>query len=73
MLSRRNFQEQIQLSQVIVTSLFQTMLNSLLVGLIRRSLALFFDVINQCIFGVFMIINSFPAERASGVYSLFHR
>jgi ATP-binding cassette subfamily G (WHITE) protein 2 len=75
-LLRRNFQEQIHLSQVIVTSLIQTILISILVGcvflqigttqssIIRRSPALFFCVINQGVFGALMVINSFPVERA---------
>jgi ATP-binding cassette subfamily G (WHITE) protein 2 len=75
-LLRRNFQEQIHLSQVIVTSLIQTILISVLVGcvflqigtsqssIIRRSPALFFCVINQGVFGALMVINSFPVERA---------
>jgi hypothetical protein len=75
-LLRRNFQEQIHSSRVIITSIIQTIIMAVLVGCVflqigttqsstlRRSAALFFCAINQGIFGALMVINSFPAERA---------
>jgi ATP-binding cassette subfamily G (WHITE) protein 2 len=75
-LLRRNFQEQIRTSQVIITSLIQTIIIAVLIGCaflqigtgqsstLRRSPVLFFCAINQGIFGALMVINSFPVERA---------
>ena len=75
-LLRRNFQEHRRESQVIITSIIQTIIIAVLIGTVflqigntqkstvRRQPVLFFCVINQGIFGALMVINSFPAERA---------
>ena len=75
-LLRRNFQEQLRASQIIITSIIQTILIAVLIGCaflqigtgqpstLRRSPVLFFCAINQGIFGALMVINSFPVERA---------
>jgi hypothetical protein len=75
-LLRRNFQEHWRESQVIITSLIQTVIIAVLIGTaflqightqkstVRRQPVLFFCVINQGIFGALMVINSFPMERA---------
>lgn len=75
-LLRRNFQEHRRESQVIITSIIQTIIIAVLIGTVflqigntqkstvRRQPVLFFCVVNQGIFGALMVINSFPAERA---------
>ncbi|CAF4219034.1 unnamed protein product, partial [Rotaria sp. Silwood2] len=75
-LLRRNFQEQIRSSKIIVTSVIQTIIIAILIGcvflqigngqssILRRSPVIFFCAINQGIFGALMVINSFPVERA---------
>jgi len=75
-LLRRNFQEHWRQSQVIITSLIQTIIIAVLIGTaflhightqkstVRRQPVLFFCVINQGVFGALMVINSFPTERA---------
>ena len=75
-LLRRNFQEQLRSSQVIITSIIQTIIIAVLIGcafleigttqssVVRRSPVIFFCAINQGIFGALMVINSFPVERA---------
>ena len=75
-LLRRNFQEHLRQSQVLITSLIQTIIIAVLVGTaflqigqtqkstVRRQPVLFFCVVNQGIFGALMVINSFPMERA---------
>ena len=75
-LLRRNFQEQIRSSKIIITSLIQTIIIAVLIGcvflqigngqasVVRRSPVIFFCAINQGIFGALMVINSFPMERA---------
>ncbi len=75
-LLRRNFQEHLRNSQVIITSVIQTVIIAVLIGtaflqigntqasIVRRQPVLFFCVVNQGIFGALMVINSFPVERA---------
>jgi hypothetical protein len=75
-LLRRNFQEHLRESQVIITSFIQTIVIAVLIGtaflqighaqksVVRRQPVLFFCVVNQGIFGALMVINSFPVERA---------
>lgn len=75
-LLRRNFQEQIRSSKIILTSIIQTIIIAVLIGcvflkigngqasVVRRSPVIFFCAINQGIFGALMVINSFPTERA---------
>ncbi|CAF1270390.1 unnamed protein product [Rotaria sordida] len=75
-LLRRTFQEQFRQSQIIITSLVQTIIMAILIGtvylrigntqksIVRREPALFFCAVNQGIFGALMVINSFPVERA---------
>ena len=75
-LLRRNFQEHIRESQVLITSLVQTIVIAALIGtvflrigqtqqsIVRRGPVLFFCAINQGMFGALMVINSFPVERA---------
>jgi ATP-binding cassette subfamily G (WHITE) protein 2 len=75
-LLRRNFQEHLRESQVIIISLIQTVIIAVLIGtaflhigqnqksIVRRQPVLFFCVVNQGIFGALMVINSFPTERA---------
>jgi len=75
-LLRRNFQEHLRTSQVIITSVIQTVIIAVLIGtaflqigntqasIVRRQPVLFFCVVNQGIFGALMVINSFPVERA---------
>jgi hypothetical protein len=75
-LLRRNFQEQIRSSQIILTSIIQTIIIAVLIGCaflqigmtqsstLRRSPVIFFCAINQGIFGALMVINSFPVARA---------
>ena len=75
-LLRRNFQEQIRSSKIIITSIIQTIIIAVLIGcvflqigngqtsVVRRSPVIFFCAINQGIFGALMVINSFPTERA---------
>jgi ATP-binding cassette subfamily G (WHITE) protein 2 len=75
-LFRRNFQEHLRQPQVIITSLIQTVIISVLIGTaflqightqkstILRQPILFSCVLNQGIFGALMAINSFPMERA---------
>ena len=79
-LLRRNFREHLRESQVIITSLIQTIIIAVLIGtvflrigqtqqsIVRRGPVLFFCAINQGMFGALMVINSFPVERASGTY-----
>ena len=75
-LLRRNFQEHLRESRVIITSVIQTIIIAVLIGTaflqigqtqkstVRRQPVLFFCVVNQGIFGALMVINSFPVERA---------
>jgi len=75
-LLRRTFQEHLRTSQVIITSIIQTVIIAVLIGtaflqigntqasIVRRQPVLFFCVVNQGIFGALMVINSFPVERA---------
>ncbi|CAF1467821.1 unnamed protein product [Adineta steineri] len=75
-LLRRNFQEQLRQSRIILTSLIQTVVVAVLIGTaflqigttqtstVRRQPVLFFCAINQGVFGALMVINSFPVERA---------
>lgn len=75
-LLRRNLHEQMRSSEIIITSLIQTVLIAILIGCaflqigngqsstVRRSPVIFFCAINQGIFGALMVINSFPVERA---------
>ncbi|CAF4738286.1 unnamed protein product [Rotaria sp. Silwood1] len=75
-LLRRNFQEQFRSSQIILTSIIQTIIIAVLIGCVflqigngqsstlRRNPVIFFCAINQGIFGALMAINSFPTERA---------
>ncbi|UJR22373.1 hypothetical protein I4U23_025435 [Adineta vaga] len=75
-LLRRNFQEHLRTSRVIITSMVQTIVIAVLIGTaflqigtgqkstVRRQPVLFFCVVNQGIFGALMVINSFPMERA---------
>lgn len=74
-LLRRDFQERIRSSKIIITSIIQTIIIAVLVGCIflqigngqssitLRTPALFSCALNQGIFGALILINSFPAER----------
>lgn len=75
-LLQRNFQEQFRQSKIIVISLIQTIIMSVLIGtvflrigngeesIVRRGPVIFFCAVNQGVFGALMVINSFPVERA---------
>ena len=74
-LLERTFQEQFRQKSIIITSLSQTIVIGILIGLVylkigtsqtsivRREPSLFFCAVNQGIFGALMVINSFPVER----------
>lgn len=71
----RTFQEQFRQKSILITSIVQTIIIAILIGLVylkigtgqpsivRREPALFFCAVNQGIFGALMVINSFPVER----------
>lgn len=75
-LLERTFQEQFRQKSIIITSIIQTIVIGILIGLVylrigttqtsivRREPSLFFCAVNQGIFGALMVINSFPVERA---------
>jgi ATP-binding cassette subfamily G (WHITE) protein 2 len=74
-LLHRTFQEQFRQSSIIITSIIQTIIMGILIGvvflkigttqksIVRREPALFFCAVNQGVFGALMVINSFPVER----------
>ncbi len=71
----RTFQERFRQSRIIIASLIQIIIMSVLIGaiflkidntqksLVLREAVLFFCCINQCVFGGLIVINSFPVER----------
>lgn len=71
----RTFQEQFRQKSILVTSIIQTIIIAVLIGLVylkigtgqpstvHREPALFFCAVNQGMFGALMVINSFPVER----------
>lgn len=70
-LLRRNFQEQIRSSKIMIAVLIGCIFLQIGNGqsrIVRRSPVIFFCAINQDIFGALMVINSFSMERASGTY-----
>lgn len=74
-LFRRNLREQSRKINIIITSILQTVIMSVLIGtvflrightqtsIVRREPVLFFCAINQGVFGALTVINSFPVER----------
>lgn len=74
-LTKRSFNAQIRQWKLIVVSVIQTIVMSILIGTVflrighyqssitKRQPVLFFCVINQGVFGSMQMINSFPSER----------
>lgn len=72
----RSFQESWRRKDILLTTVFTSLIISILIGLVflnigndqksvnKRQAVLFFCVINQGIFGALQVINSFPHERA---------